>query len=156
MLQSAYPLRLPTRPAQLWRVVVLGMTAGALLARVWNWLEGDELRIVPTPFILSLAVPTVLLMYLGFPARAGAQGMKLFDAFGWPRRVAWAQMVAVERARWPYLLFAPSLRVRLADGRTRWLPRETKRLDELHALALAEAGPTHPLVRALETPLYRL
>jgi len=37
-----------------------------------------------------------------------------------------------------------------------YLPRDTLGLDRLHALAVQHGGPSHPLVRALETPLYRL
>jgi hypothetical protein len=48
------------------------------------------------------------------------------------------------------------LKVVLTDGRVRWLPRDIRGLAELHTLALRVAGPTHPLVRALETPLHRL
>ena len=89
MAQPAYPLRLPTRLPVLWRLTVLSLTLGALLSRVWAWLEGDAFSVAPPALILASAVPLVLLWYVVFVAR----------------RVA---------------------------------------------------GPSHPLVRALETPLHRL
>ena len=156
MAGPAYSLRLPTRPALLWRVMVLGLTMGALLARVLAWMDGDPFRGVPSLFIMALAVPSVLLWYVALAAHAGPAGMKLFDGWGLPRRVAWEDLRAASLARWPYMLYAPALKVELADGRVRWLPRETQRLGELHKMALARLGAEHPFVRALETPLHRL
>jgi hypothetical protein len=106
--------------------------------------------------VMAVAAPSVVMLYLAFPARAGSAGLKLFDAWGFPRRVGWAEVHEVRLSRWAYLLWAPSLRVQLHDGRVRWLPRETRGLAELHALALREGGPAHPLVAALQTPLHQL
>jgi hypothetical protein len=152
----AYPLRLPTRVALLWRVAVLGMTLGAMAARLWSWSQGEEFRTLSSLVIMALAAPWVLLLHLGFPARAGDQGLRLFDAWGWPHRLAWSDIREVELSRWPYMVFAPALRLRMADGSVRWLPRETQNLAALHALVLARCGPAHPLAQALQTPLYRL
>lgn len=156
MARAEHPLRLPTRLPLLWRVMVLGLTLGTLAARAWDWLHGEPFRGVPTHFVLAIAVPSVLLWYFGFAGRAGEAGLKLFDAAGFPRRVAWGEIQAVSLARWPYMLFAPALKIELRDGRVRWLPRETQGLAELHALALRVVGPAHPLVQALETPLHRI
>jgi hypothetical protein len=153
---GAYPLRLPTRLPVLWRVMVLSLTLGALLSRLLAWADGESFRSVPTLWIMAVAAPSVLLTYIALPARAGEAGLKLFDRFGLPRRFAWSEIRDVQLTRWPYLLFAPSLKVTLVDGRVRWLPRESGRLSELHALALRVVGPAHPLVKALETPLHRL
>lgn len=149
-------LRLPTRLPLLWRLMVLSLTLGVLLARALDWLQGEPFRGVPTLFVMALAAPSVLLWHFGFAGRAGEQGLKLFDAAGFPRRVRWDEIEAARLARWPYLLWAPALRVQLRDGRVRWLPRETQGLAGLHALALRVGGPAHPLVQALETPLHRL
>lgn len=156
MGRPTYPLRLPTRLPLLWRIMVLSLTAGALLARTLAWLEGEPFRGVPSLFIMALAAPSVLLWYRFFAAAAGEAGLKLFDTAGFPRQVRWDEIEAVSLARWPYLLFAPSLKLVLRDGRVRWLPRETQGLGQLHTLALARLGAQHPLVRALETPLHRL
>jgi hypothetical protein len=149
-------LRLPTRLPLLWRIMVLSLTLGTLLARGHEWLDGAPFRGVPTLFVTALAVPSVLLWYYGFAGRAGERGLKLFDNAGFPRRVGWDEIASAQLQRWPYMLWAPALRVVLADGRVRWLPRETQGLGELHALALRVRGPGHPLVKALETPLHRL
>lgn len=156
MARGDYPLRLPTRLPLLWRIMVLSLTLGALAARLLEWLEGAPFRGVPTLFVTAVAAPSVLLWYYGFAGRAGEQGLKLFDSAGFPRRVAWDEIASASLRRWPYLLWAPSLRLVLRDGRVRWLPRETQGLAELHALALRVRGPGHPLVQALETPLHRL
>ncbi len=156
MARAEYPLRLPTRLPLLWRLTVLGLTMGALVARASAWLEGEPFGALPTLVIMAIAVPSVLLVYVGFCARAGAAGLKLFDGWGLPRRLGWHEIRDVRIARWPYLLFAPALRVELVDGRARWLPRETQNLGALHALAREHAGADHPLVQALETPLHRL
>ena len=156
MARPDYPLRLPTRLPLLWRLMVLSLTAGALIARTWDWLEGEPFRGVPTLFIVALAAPSVLLWYYLFDARAGAAGLRLFDAAGIPHHVAWGEIEAASLSRWPYLLFAPAVKLVLRDGRVRWLPRETKNLGELHALVLRQCGADHPLVQALETPLHRL
>lgn len=156
MAREDHPLRLPTRLPLLWRVMMLSLTLGALLAQGWDWLEGKPFGGVPTGFVTAIAVPSVLLWYFGLAARAGEAGLKLFDPWGFPRRVAWDEIASAELGRWPYLLFAPSLRIVLRDGRVRWLPRETQGLGELHALAARVAGAGHPLVQALQTPLHRL
>ncbi len=156
MAGPAYPLRLPTRLPVLWRVMVLSLTLGALMARLLAWADGEPFRTLPTLYIMAVAVPSVLLTYMALPARAGEAGLKLFDRWGLPRQLAWSEIRDVQLARWPHLLFAPSLKVVLADGSVRWLPRESGRLDELHALAVRLVGPGHPLVKALETPLHRL
>jgi hypothetical protein len=156
MAQPAYPLRLPTRLPVLWRLTVLSLTLGALLSRVWAWLEGEPFRMAPPALILAMAVPLVLLWYVIYVARAGEAGLKLFDSWGFAHHVGWDEIRSAEVARWPHMLFAPALKVVLTDGRVRWLPRDIRGLAELHTLALRVAGPTHPLVRALETPLHRL
>jgi hypothetical protein len=152
----AYTLRLPTRLPLLWRVMVLSLTLGALAARALAWLEGADFSSVPTLVIFAVAVPSVMWTYLGLPAQAGEAGLRLFDTWGFRRRVSWEDVRSVSLRRWPSMVFAPALRVELTDGRVRWLPRETHGLAELHALAQRRVGPEHPLVRALETPLHRL
>jgi len=149
-------LRLPTRLPLLWRLMVLSLTLGVLVARFLDWLEGEPFRGVPTLFVMAVAVPSVLLWHFGFAGRAGEGGLRLFDNVGFPRRLRWDQIASARLARWPYLLWAPSLRVVLHDGRVRWLPRDSHGLAELHALALRVGGPAHPLVQVLETPLHRL
>lgn len=156
MGQTAYTLRLPTRLPLLWRVMVLGLTIGALFARGLAWMQGEPFRGVPSQFILAMAAPSVLIWYLALAAYAGPAGLKLFDGWGFPRRVAWDELRSARLARWPYMLWVPAIRVELADGRVRWLPRETQCLGELHAMAQARLGADHPLVRTLETPMYRL
>lgn len=156
MARPAYPLRLPTRLPVLWRVTVLSLTLGVLTARVIDWAQGRPFGSVPTLLVMALAVPMVLLLYAGMAARAGEAGLRLFDGWGWPRRLAWGDVAEVQLQRWPALLYAPSLKLKTHDGRTFWLPRDSGGLDALHALALRCAGRAHPLVRALETPLHRL
>lgn len=155
-LNPRYPLALRTRPAILWRVSVLSMTLGASIANVWRWLEGQSLGTPPTVAIMLLAALSVCVIYLVTPARAGPGGLLWFDAWGLRRAVAWGEVQAVDLARWWQLLWVPALRLRTADGRVRWLPRDSLNLAELHALARAQAGAAHPLVRVLETPLHRL
>ncbi len=153
---SALTLRLPTRMPVLWRVMMLSLTLGVVVARGSDWLAGQPFGLLPTHWIMAAAAPSVLLWYLLIPARAGEAGLQLFDPYGFPRRLAWQDVQRVELARWPWMLFAPSLKVQLHDGQVRWLPRDTARLAELHALALRVVGAEHPLVQALATPLHRL
>lgn len=156
MSAPAYPLRLPTRLPVLWRLMVLSLTLGALTSRLWAWSQGEGFGGVPTLVITAVAAPLVLLMYLLMPARAGEAGLRLFDGWGWPRRLDWDQIAEVRLARWPGLLYAPALALVSRQGRVHWLARDTQGLGELHALVLRRAGAAHPLVRALETPLHRL
>lgn len=156
MSRTTYPLRLPIRLPVLWRLTVLSLTLGALMSRLWAWSQGGAFGGVPTLAVTAMAVPMVLLMYLLMPARAGEAGLRLYDAWGWPRRLDWDQIAEVRLARWPSLLYAPALALVSRQGRVLWLPRDSGGLGALHALALRRVGADHPLVRALETPLHRL
>ncbi len=154
--RATLTLRLPTRPPVLWRVMTVSLSLGVALSTTTDWLAGQPFRWVPTHWVMGLAAPSVLAWYLLLPARAGEGGLQLFDHLGFPRRLGWQDVQRVELARWPAMLWAPSLKVHLHSGQVRWLPRDTARLAELHALALRVAGPEHPLVQALATPLHRL
>jgi hypothetical protein len=153
---ARYPLRLPTRLPVLWRMTVLSLSLGVLMARLWDFAQGRPFSGVPTLAVTAMAVPMVASMYLLMAGRAGERGMRLFDGWGWPRQVAWDDIVDVQLRRWPALVFAPALAIRSRQGRVYWLPRESAGLGELHALVQRAAGPDHPLARALQTPLHRL
>jgi hypothetical protein len=156
LARADYPLRLPTRLPLLWRMAVLSLTLGAVTGRAWDWTQGRPFDTVPTWLVMAVAVPMVLIMYFWMAGRAGAKGLRLVDAWGLAREIAWDDIEDVSLRRWPMMLFAPSLAIRSRRGRVFWLPRDSQGLGDLHALALREAGAAHPLVKALETPLHRV
>jgi hypothetical protein len=105
---------------------------------------------------MAATAATVLLGYATMPALADGRGVRAMTQLGWPVRVAWADIVAVELRPWWAMWRAPALCIVTAAGRKRWLLRESHGLAALHALAQSAGGAEHPLVRALETPLHRL
>jgi hypothetical protein len=142
--------------AVLWRAGGTGALVGAVLGRSMRWLQGEPFVWPETFWLMGVTGVLVLLVYLLLPARADGQGLDAFDGLGLRHRLRWDQIVRVELVAWWALWLAPALRLTLSDGRTRWLMRDVRGLDQLHALGRAAAGPDHPLVRALETPLHRL
>jgi hypothetical protein len=144
----------PTRLPALWRQAFPGLTAGAVAASGWSWLEGEAFSWPQTWPLMLLAAVLVLAMYQLLPTRAGPEGLVLNNAWGGRGRVAWEDIVEARHARLFPLL--PAIRVRTQQGRVYWIPRETQNLPGLHTLARSRGGPEHPLTRALEVPMYQL
>lgn len=146
-------LRFPTRLSAMWRQATLSLSLGAAVAQLWRWAEGREFAWPSTLLMMAIAACMVLATFLLMPPQANRRHIWLYTRWGWRQRLPWTELRAVRLTRW-YL--APALRVQTAGHGTHWLPRDTVRLPQLHALALQQLGPQHPFVQALETPLYRL
>jgi ribose/xylose/arabinose/galactoside ABC-type transport system permease subunit len=149
-------LVLRPRLAVLWRAGGTGALVGAVLGRLIRWLQGEPFVWPETLWLMGVTGVLVLAVYALLPARADEQGLDAFDGLGLRHRLPWAQIVRVELRPWWAMWCAPALCLVTTEGRRRWLARDTRGLDALHALARRTAGPDHPLVRALETPLHRL
>jgi hypothetical protein len=151
--QAGPVLGLPTRPAVLWRQAMPAVMLGAATAQVWRLLDGQVFAWPSTLVFMAVAAGGVVFTFVALPAKASVQHLWLYVWGGWLRRIEWAEVQDVQLGRW---LFTPAFHLRTRDGRSLYLPRDTLGLERLHALALQQGGPSHPLVRALETPLYRL
>ena len=95
----------------------------------------------------------MLATFLLMPPQAKRRQIWRYTSGGLRKPVPWTDLRSVRMAR-GYM--TPALRVETSGGAALWLPRDTLRLPQLHALAVQRLGPQHPLVQALETPLYRL
>lgn len=151
-------MRLVLRPRlpALWRACATGLMVGAVLGSLHRWLRGEPFLWPEATLMMAVTGGLVLVTYALMPARADENGVETFDPIGRRRHLPWAGITRVELRPWWAMWGAQALCFVTADGRRRWLPRDTRGLDGLHALVLRAAGPQHPLTRALETPLHRL
>jgi hypothetical protein len=149
-------VRLFPRLPALWRACATGATLGVAIGAGLRWLDGGAFVWPQALWLMAATAVGVLLTYITNPTLADGRGLRAMSQLGWPVRVAWADIAAVELRPWWTMWRAPALCVVTASGRRLWLMRESHGLAALHALAVREGGPDHPLVRALETPLHRL
>ena len=147
---KAFRVKIPT----LWRQASAGLLLGAFTARLLLWWEGEPFSLPNTLPLMGVAAVVVALLYLFSPTLAGPAGLKVMNAWGFRRPVAWAEIERVSFARMYFV--QPALKLVTTAGRTYWIARDTKDLDGLHALALVHGGQGHPLTQALETPLHAL
>jgi hypothetical protein len=147
---QSFPVKLPT----LWRQVFPAGLFGAVVGRGLLWLEGQPFSWPNTLPLMAAAAVGVLAIYFFQPTQAGASGLYVMNSWGFRRRLAWTDVQAVDFARLYYL--QPSLRIKDLKGRHHWIAVDTKDLQGLHALVQTHGGAQHPLLKALETPLYRL
>ena len=149
MLKS-FPVKIPT----LWRQAFPGVVLGAAVGRISLWIQGEPFSLLSTAPLMAVAAVIVAAVHFLQPTQAGPQGLNLMQSWGFRRAVPWAAVRDVSFAR--LYLLQPSMRLTDTQGRVYWIARDTKDLKGLHALALEHAGATHPLTRALETPLFAL
>ena len=147
---KSFPVKIPT----LWRQAFPGLVLGALVARFMMWFQGEPFSIPNTLPLMGVAAVMVALTYFFQPTLAGPDGLKAMNSFGFRQFVKWSdvQQVTFGRLYW----VQPSLKLVDQKGRAYWIARDTKDMKGLHSLALACGGPQHPLVKALETPLFAL
>jgi hypothetical protein len=149
-LLKPFPIKVQT----LWRQAFPGLVLGAALARVIDWTQGLPFSLPNTLPLMAVAALIVAMGYFLQPTLVGAEGLKAMTTWGFRRHVRWTDIQAVSFAR--LFLMQPSLRLTDSAGRAYWIARDTKDLQDLHALALQHGGKSHPLTVALETPLFRL
>jgi hypothetical protein len=149
-LVHSFPVKLPA----LWRQVFPALLIGAVLARTLLWLQGRPFTWPDTLPMMGAAVVMVLAMHYFQPTQAGARGLHVMNTWGVRRWLAWDEVAAVSFGRLYFL--HPSMRLKDRAGRSYWIATDTKNLQGLHTLAQSHGGAQHPLVQALETPLYRL
>jgi hypothetical protein len=150
MTWQAFRVRLPA----LWRQAFPGLMAGAVTARLLDVLQGRAFSWPQTLPLMVVAAVMVVSLHLLLPLRAGPRGLKALNVWGWPRHVAWEEVVEARLARVMWLY--PSIRLSDTRGRSLWISLDTQNLAGLHALARTHGGAAHPLTRVLETPLHAL
>ena len=140
----------PVKLGALWRQVFPVGTATVAVVTAAHWVTRTPFSSSTLPIAASAAV-VVLVLYVLRPIKAGPDGLELLHRLGFRRHVAWADIVAVRFGfRHP---LEPAFRIEDREGRVHWIPRHTKRLRELQRLTVEYGGATHPLARALETPI---
>lgn len=147
---KSFPAKIPA----LWRQAFPGLMLGAVVGRLTLWVQGQPFSLPGTLPLMAVAAMMVVLMYYFQPTLAGKDGVKAMSAWGFRRFVAWADIESVRFAR--LYLLQPSLKIVDSRGRAYWIAKETRNLGALHALAVEYGGASHPLARALETPLHAL
>lgn len=147
---KSFPVKIPT----LWRQAFPGLLLGALVARAYQWSQGGAFSWPNTLPLMALAAALVVLIYFFQPTQAGAAGLRVMNVWGVRRFLAWPDVASAGLARLYFV--QPSLKLTDRLGRSYWIARDTQDLRGLHALCVQHGGPTHPLTRALETPLFEL
>lgn len=147
---KAFPVKIPT----LWRQAFPGLVLGAIAARITLWAKGDSFSFPNTLPLMAIAAVFVVLLYYLQPTLAGKEGIKAMTSWGVRRMVSWADITSVSFGRLYFI--QPSLRVVDRSGKVYWIARDTKDLGGLYALTLEHAGSSHPMARALQTPLHAL
>lgn len=144
----------PPKILALWRQAYLGLVVGGLIARPSQWAQGEPFSLPSSLPLMAIAAAMVVLMYFLQPTLCGPTGLKFITHWGYRHHLKWSDVAAVSLAR--AFFVQPSLKIQNSRGRVHSIARDTKNLKGLHALAIQHAGPDHPLVQALVTPLYAL
>lgn len=147
---KAFPIKIPA----LWRQVFPSLLLGAMIARVWDWAQGQPFSLPETVPVMLGTAAFVSITYLLQPTLCGASGVTAMTLWGFRRHVSWGDIQTAALAR--YFIVQPSFKLTDGQGRTYWIARDTQNLAGLHALAREHGGPDHSLTRVLETPAYRL
>jgi hypothetical protein len=141
----------PLKPGALWRSVWLGTLAGVFLTASIDWLSGKPFSFRTTAGVVAGAAAGCVFLYFFACTRANAERLLITDSRGIRRRLRWPDIAEVVfTRRWGF----PQWRITSAAGKAHWLSRETKNLRGLYELARQHGGPDHPLVKALERPVY--
>jgi hypothetical protein len=147
---KSYPVKIPT----LWQQASQGLLLGAVVVRVNLWLKGAAFSWPDTLPFMGFTALAVTIVYFFQPTVCGAQGLKVMTAWGFRRSLRWEQVTQVGFAR--LYLLQPSFKLVDDKGRSHWISRDTKDLKGLYEDALRFGGASHPLTRALRTPLYEV
>ncbi len=139
------------QPSALWRAVWLGVVVGGSSVAALDWLSGRPFSPRPTILMAAAAAATCAVLYFLLGTRANSQQILLADSWGTRRPLRWADIALVS-----YMKRGgqPQWRITSTAGKHFWLARETKNLRGLYALAREHGGEDHPLVKALEKPIY--
>lgn len=141
----------PLKPGALWRAVWLGTLVGVFLTASIDWLRGEPFSFRTTGGVVVGAVIACLFMCFVVCTRANAQRLLIADSSGRRRSLHWSEIAEVTYTkRWGY----PQWRITSTSGKHHWLARDTKNLRGLYELSRKHGGENHPLVRALEKPIY--
>jgi len=141
----------PVKLGALWRQVFPVATAAALASALSRWAAGHPFSLPSTLPSAAVAAVIVVGMHLLRPVQAGPSGILLLRRTGRRRRVPWESITSVSFGR--RLPLEPAFRVAYSYGRVHWLPRHTANLRALQLLVVQYGGSSHPLARALETPI---
>lgn len=145
-----FRVKIPT----LWRQAFPGLALGGIVGRLSLWIQGEPFSLPNTLPLMAIAAVLVVLMHYLQPTMAGEDGIKAMNSWGVRRFLKWSDIASVTFGRMYGV--QPSLKLTDRNGRAYWIARDTKHLGALHALAVEHGGRTHPLARALETPLHAL
>jgi hypothetical protein len=118
------------------------------------WLQGEPFSLPNTLPLMAVSAVLVALTYYLQPTLAGPSGLKAMTAWGLRRAVNWSDIESVSFAR--YYFMQPSLKLVDRQRRAYWIAKDTRDMGGLYQRALAHGGASHPLTRALETPLHAL
>lgn len=143
----AFPLKIGT----LWRAVWLGVLAGGFSYSAFAWLTGKPFSLRPTVVMASAAAVTCATLYFFMSTRANSKRLLIADVWGVRRTLPWDEITEVT-----YMKYwgQPHWRITSRAGKHHWLSRDTKNLRKLYELAREHGGENHPLVRALEKPIF--
>jgi hypothetical protein len=144
---QSFPLKL----GALWRAVWFGTLVGVFLTASIDLMRGEPFSFRTTAGVVAGAVVACLFMYFVVCTRANSKRLLIANSLGTRRNLPWGDIVEVTYTkRWGY----PQWRLTSASGKHHWLARDTKNLSKLYQLAREHGGENHPLVRALEKPIY--
>ena len=118
------------------------------------WLQGEPFSLPSTLPLMGVAAVVVAVVYFFQPTLAGPEGLKVMNSFGFRRLVKWTEIQSTTLGRLYFV--QPSLKLVDHRGRAYWIARDTKDMKGLHEVAMSCGGPSHPLTRALEIPLFAL
>jgi hypothetical protein len=141
----------PLKPATLWRAVWLGVLIGGFSYAAFDWLMGRPFSPRSTAVMAAAAAVTCVFIYFFMSTRANSQRLLLADSWGTRRALRWDDIASVSYTKhWGH----PNWRITSNTGKHHWLSRDTKNLRGLYELARMHGGEHHPLVKALEKPIY--
>jgi hypothetical protein len=149
MSDSSHAFRV--RITALWRQVFPVATAAALASAISRWAAGQPFSLPSTLPLAVVAAVIVLGMYWLRPVQVKQEGILLLRRTGRRRLVPWQSITSVSFGR--RLPLEPAFRVADSSGQIHWLPRQTANLRALQQLVVQYGGASHPLARALETPI---
>jgi hypothetical protein len=141
----------PLKPGALWRAVWLGTLVGVFFTASIDWLRGEPFSFRTTAGVVAGAAVACLFMYFVVCTRVNSTRLLITDSSGMRRDLRWDEISDVTfTKRWGF----PQWCLTSISGKYHWLARDTKNLRGLYELARKHGGENHPLVKALEKPIY--
>jgi hypothetical protein len=151
MMTKEQDQRFPLKLGSLWRAVWLGVLVGGSAYAAFDWMMGRPFSLRPTVVMAAAAAVTCAILYFTMSTRANSQRLLIADKSGVPRELRWIDVTEVTLMKY---WGQPHWRITSTGGKHFWLSRDTKNLRRLYEMARKHGGENHPLVKALERPIY--